>query len=136
MTTRFSMAAFRGRVRTRVLVGVLALSVGLGYGTWATRRLAQRGSERNTFDQVIVSATGRIVQRPDRMPALRTRTSLELELDAVARDQQDLLFGLAVLLARLIVTGTIAGVGLVLLTAGSTEWEVRSEALVRTPPVH
>ena len=51
----------------------------------------------------------------------------------LARDQQDLLFGITVLLLRLVVTGTVAGVGLILLTAGSTEWELRSADL-RMPP--
>jgi hypothetical protein len=127
MTTRFSWAVFRGRVRSRVLLGVAILSIALTYGTWATQRLAQRGSERGTFDQPIVSAAGRLVQRPDRIPVVPIRTETELELSAVARDQQDLLFGLTVLLLRLLLTGSVAGLGLILLTAGSTEWELRSE---------
>lgn len=99
----------------RVLGGALILVLALAYGTWATRRLGQRGSERDTFDQALVSAAGRLIQRPDRIPDIPVTTTTELELAAVARDQQDLLFGL------------------ILLTAGSTEWEVRSERL-RTVP--
>jgi hypothetical protein len=127
VSTRFSWAVFHGRVRTRVVLGAVILSLALGYGTWATRRLGQRGSERGTFDQPLVAAAGQLVRRPDRIPDVAVRTLTELELSAVARDQQDLLFGLAVLLMRLLVTGTVAGLGLILLTAGSTEWEIRSE---------
>ena len=120
---------FRGRVRARVLGGVVILALALGYGTWATQRLGQRGSERGTFDQPLVAAAGRLVRRPDRIPDVVVRTTTEVELAAIARDQQDLLFGLTVLLVRLLATGTAAGLGLILLTAGSTEWEVRSEYL-------
>lgn len=128
MAARFSMALFTGRARARILGGLLVLALSLGYGAWATRRLGQRGSERGTFDQPLVDVAGRLVQRPDRLPEVPVETSLELELSAVARDQQDLLFGLTVLLLRLVATGTVAGLGLILLTAGSTEWEIRSEA--------
>ncbi len=127
MASRFAWVAFRGRVRTRMVMGVALLTLALGYGTWATNRLAYRGSERSTFDQPVVEAAGRVVRRPDRIPDLPTRTTTELELSAVARDQQDMLFGLTVLLARLLVAAPVAGLGLVLLTAGATEWEVRSE---------
>lgn len=116
-------------MRSRVVLGAVILALALAYGTWATRRLAQRGSERHTFDQALVSAAGQLVHRPDRIPDIPVRTSTEVELSAVARDQQDLLFGLTVLMLRLLVTGTLGGLGLVLLAAGSTEWEVRSEYL-------
>jgi hypothetical protein len=129
MTTRYAWVVFRGRVRSRVVLGVVILALALSYGTWSTQRLSQRGSERQTFDQPLVSAAGRLVQRPDRIPHVLTRTQTELELSAVARDQQDLLFGLTVLLLRLLMAGTVAGLGLVLLSAGSTEWEIRSEYL-------
>lgn len=118
---------FRGRTRTRVLLGLLILCVALTYGTWAARRLGQRGSERGTFDQPLVEVAGRVVRRPDRIPDIAVRTSKEVELAAIARDQQDLLFGMTVLLVRLIAAVTVGGLGLILLTAGSTEWEIRSE---------
>lgn len=122
---------FTGRVRTRILLGIVILALSLGYGTWATRRLSNRGSERATFDQALVSMAGEVVRRPDSVPDVPATTSVEVELLAVARDQQDLLFGLTVLLLRLVVAGTVAGGGLVLLTAGSTEWELRSQAASR-----
>lgn len=133
MASRFSWAAFTGRARARVIVGLLILVVATGYGTWATRRLGERGSERGTFDQPVVAMAARLVQRPDRAPDIAVSTSLEVELAALARDQQDLLFGLTVLLLRLVLTGTVAGLGLVLLTAGSTEWEIRSASVSPTP---
>ena len=126
--SRFSRSVFRGQVRRRVVVGAIMLAVAIAYGTWATHRLGVRGSERDTYDQPVVAAAGRMVQRPDRVPHVAIRTPTELELSAVTRDQQDLLFGLTVLLARLLVTGTVGCLGLVLLAAGSTEWEVRSES--------
>ena len=128
VASRFSLEVFRGQVRSRVVLGAVILALA-GLRHWATRRLSQRGSERHTFDQALVSAAGELVQRPDRVPDIPVRTSTEVELSAVARDQQDLLFGLTVLLLRLLVTGTVGGLGLILLAAGSTEWEVRSEYL-------
>ena len=119
---------FRGRVRARVLAGLLIVLVALAYGTWSTRRFGMRGSERSTFDQPLVEMAGRLVRRPDSIPNLHVKTSTEVELAALARDQQDLLFGMTVLLLRLLVTGTVGGLGLILLTAGSTEWEIRSES--------
>lgn len=133
MASRFTWACFTGRARARMLLGLFVLTVALGYGTWATRRLGERGSERGTFDQTLVGMAGRLVQRPDRVPDIPTETSRELELAALARDQQDLLFGLTVLLLRLVASGTVAGIGLILLTAGSTEWEIRSAEASRVP---
>ncbi len=46
----------------------------------------------------------------------------------VISDQQDVLVGMTVLLLRLVIALTAGGLGLVLLTAGATEWEVRSES--------
>lgn len=48
--------------------------------------------------------------------------------------RQDALFGMTVLALRLIVALTVAGLGLVLLTAGSTEWELRSELAATSTP--
>lgn len=131
MASRFSWDVFAGRIRRRIFTGLLLLAVAVGYGTWAGRRLAERGAERSAFDQPLVGVAGRVVRRLDRIPDVRERTFAEAELAAIARDQQDLLFGLTVLLLRLVATGTVAGLGLVLLTAGSTEWEIRSEPAAR-----
>jgi hypothetical protein len=134
MASPFHWSAFRGRARTRVLFGVAVLAVALAYGTWATRRLGERGAERATFDQPLVRTAARLIQAPDRLPRIEPRTSVEVELLAVARDQQDVLFGLTVLLLRLLLTGTVAGLGMVLLTAGSTEWELASAAARAAAP--
>lgn len=128
VASRFSWAVFCGRVRARILVGLAILLVTLAYGTWATRRFGERGSERETFDRPLVDAAAQMVRRPDRIPDIVVKTSTEVELAALARDQQDLLFGMTVLLLRLLAAGTVSGLGLILLTAGSTEWEIRSEA--------
>ncbi|MBL8139691.1 MAG: hypothetical protein JNM38_01170 [Acidobacteria bacterium] len=129
MASSFQWSAFRGRARVRVLGGLLVLVAALAYGTWATSRLGHRGAERATFDQPIVRAAARMVRPPDRLPHIEPRTSVEVELLAIARDQQDILFGLTLLLLRLIATATVAGVGMVLLTAGSTEWEIDSRVM-------
>lgn len=53
----------------------------------------------------------------------------ELYLVTVISDQQDTMFGLTLLVLRMILALTIGGFGLVLMTAGATEWEVLSEAV-------
>jgi hypothetical protein len=51
-----------------------------------------------------------------------------LYLVTAISDQQDTLHGLTLLVLRLIVAITFGGFGLVLVTAGATEWELRSGA--------
>jgi hypothetical protein len=53
--------------------------------------------------------------------------SRELYLAAVITDQQDVMLGLVLFILRMIAAITSGGLGLVLVTAGATEWEVRSE---------
>jgi hypothetical protein len=50
-----------------------------------------------------------------------------LYLATVISDQHDMINGLTVLALRMVLALTAGGFGLVLLTAGSTEWELRSE---------
>jgi hypothetical protein len=109
------------------LAGLLLGLLGLGYGVWATKRLGQRGADRQAFDRPMVTAAARLVTAPDRRPAFEPHTTNELFLLAVITDQQDIVYGLTLLALRLLAAGTVAALGLVLITAGSTEWEVRSE---------
>lgn len=126
MASPFRWTAFRGRARVRVLAGFGIMVLGLAYGSWAAGRLGHRGAERAAFDQPIVRAAGQIVWAPDRLPDLRPQTSNEVLLLALVRDQQDMVFGLTLLLFRAILALTVGGLGMVLLTAGSTEWELAS----------
>ncbi|MGE0448912.1 MAG: hypothetical protein AB7Q29_04945 [Vicinamibacterales bacterium] len=132
--SRFDRRLLRGRALRNLAGGLLLLTIGLGYGTWSTARLAMRGAERTTFDGAVVRFAGSIVRAPDVRPSFRAKTGDEAYLLAVINDQQDILFGLTLLLLRLLIAGTSAGLGLVLSTAGATEWEVRSE-LARAEPV-
>ena len=65
---------------------------------------------------------------PVHLRAYVPQNDRELYLAAVISDQHDMINGLTVLALRLILAGTAGGFGLILLTAGSTEWEIRSEA--------
>ena len=73
------------------------------------RRFGLRGLERGTFDRRLVDVAGQLVSRPDRIPDVAVTTAAEMELAAVARDQQDLVFGMMVLLLRLLAAGTAGG---------------------------
>lgn len=123
---RFDRRLLSGRTRRNLFGGLLLLAAGLGYGTWAIARLASRGAEPHAFDVPVIRVASTLVIPPDVRPAFTPTTDDETYLLAVITDQQDILFGLTVLLLRLVVAGTVAGLGLVLLTAGATEWEVRS----------
>lgn len=125
---RFRWDVLRGRSLHRLVAGIVVLTIALGYGTWATRRLAQRGPDVDAFDRPLVHVAASLLRRPDDIRRLPSATSREQFLLVVVADQQDALFGVTVLLLRLLAAFTVAGFGLVLLTAGATEWEVRSAA--------
>ena len=93
------------------------LFVAGGHGIWAASHLSVRGSDDRTFDQVLVSAARSATPLPDMVRRMTPQSDNELYLKAVITDQQDLVFGMV----------TIGGLGMVLLTAASTEWEIRSE---------
>jgi hypothetical protein len=125
---RFRREALNRRARWRLLGGLLLLVVALGYGAWAARRLGTPGQEGAAMDHPLVRVATRMTA-PLRIPiAGEPRTGDEQLLRALVRDQQDVVFGLTVLILRLLLAGTVGGLGLVLLTAGSTEWELRSSA--------
>ena len=127
---RFQWAAFRGRCRRNLVSGLVLLAVVGAYGIWAGQRFSRRGADLSAFDQPLVRAAARMVPPPVHLRTIQPSNSRELYLATVVSDQQDVMFGLSVLLLRLIVTMTLGGLGLVLLTAGATEWEVRSEAVL------
>ena len=103
------------------------LVVAGGHAIWAADHLSVRGADDRAFDQVLVSAARSVTALPDPVLQIKPQSDNELYLKAVVTDQQDLMFGMALFMLRMIVTLTIGGLGMVLLTAASTEWEIRSD---------
>ena len=127
-STRFHWSALRGRCRRRIIAGLVLLVVSAGYATYAGHRFGTRGNDESVFDQPLARLGHVMTPPPVHMRGLSPQNDRELYLMTVISDQQDIMFGLTMLILRMIGTITIAGVGLVFLTAGSTEWEIRSEA--------
>lgn len=129
---RFSWEVFRGRCRRRLIVGLVLMLVAASYALYAGRHFAQRGSDLTAFDRVFVlPVAGALLPMPPQLGAVRPSNDRELYLATVISDQADVLTGLVVLIARLIPAVTIGGLGIVLLAAGSIEWEIRSETAPR-----
>jgi hypothetical protein len=126
-TPRFAWSELRGRCRTRLAAGLIVLAIAAAYAAWAGHQFAVRGGDTRAFDQPLVHLAARMTPPPAGLRGIQPRNDRELYLLAVITDQQDVLFGLTVLVLRMIVALTVGGIGLVLLTAGSTEWEMRSE---------
>ena len=123
---RFRWSALRGRVRRRLAAGLVLLMLAGGHAIWAARHLSVRGSDDGAFDQVLVSAARSVTAIPNEAERFTPQSDRELYLKAVLTDQQDLTFGMALFMLRMILTVTLGGLGMVLLTAASTEWEIRS----------
>jgi len=102
-----------------------------GHGIWAASRLSVRGADDRAFDRVLVTAARSATALPELVARISPQSDQELYLKAVITDQQDLVFGMALFMLRMIVTVTVGGLGMVLLTAASTEWEIRS---IEAPP--
>jgi hypothetical protein len=127
-STRFQWSALRGRCRRRIAVGLVLLIVGGCYAAYAGQRFGTRGNDEGVFDQELARLGHVLTPPPVHMRGISPANDRELYLMAVIKDQQDITFGLTMLVLRMIATLTVGGIGLVLLTAGSTEWEIRSEA--------
>jgi hypothetical protein len=125
---RFHWSALRGRCRQRIIAGVLLLVVSAGYAVYAGQRFGHRGNDEQVFDQPLARLGHALTRPPFHMRGMKPQNNRELYLVTVVSDQQDIMFGLTMLVLRMIGTLTVGGIGLVLLTAGSTEWEIRSEA--------
>ncbi len=128
VSTRFKWSVFRGRCRRNLLAGLLLFVAACAYGFWAARHFAVRGADAHVFDQPLVRLAQPIVGQPYHLRWIQPQNKRELYLVTVISDQRDVLVGMTVLVLRLIIVLTSAGLGLVLMTAGATEWEVRSEA--------
>lgn len=127
MKTRFVWSALRGACRRRLIAGLVLLALALGYGIYAGRQFGRRGSDAHVLDQPLVRAARGLTPAPRHLRSIEPANDRELYLVTVISDQQDVTFGLTLLILRTIVALTLGGLGLVLLTAGSTEWEIRSE---------
>ena len=130
-TPRFHWSVLRGRCRRNLLGGLVLLLMAIAYGTWAGDRFRTRGADATAFDQPIVRAATQMVTAPPHLRAVQPQNDREVYLMTVVSDQHDVMFGLVVILLRMIVALTIGGLGLVLTTAGATEWEIRSELVLR-----
>jgi hypothetical protein len=127
-TGRFRWSAFQGRCRVRLLAGLFLLVLAVGYASFAGQRLSGRGNDDKGFDTPLIRLAHALTPLPVPMRGIQPQNDRELYLIAVISDQQDVMFGLTALVLRMIGSVVIGGVGLVLLAAGSTEWEIRSEA--------
>jgi hypothetical protein len=123
---RFTWTVFRGRCRRNLLAGLALVLLACAYGGYAGRMFAVRGSDASAFDASLVRVGAGLVAPPAPVGAFVPQNNRELYLATVISDQTDVLTGLTILLLRLIGAMSVGGVGLVLLTAGATEWEVRS----------
>jgi hypothetical protein len=132
---RFQWSVFRGRCRRNLLVGLIVLGAAVLYGVFAASHFRVRGADESAFDMPLVRAASAMVPDPPHLRAIQPGTFRELYLTAVISDQHDVMFGLVVLLLRAILSLTVGGLGIVLVTAGATEWEIRSEfARIETAP--
>jgi hypothetical protein len=124
---RFDRSLFRGRCRRNLLTGLALMLLGCVYGGWGAHQFGQRGADRWAFDQPLVRTAQQMVPPPTHLKNVWPENDRELYLSAVITDQQDVMFGLVLLILRMILALTSGGLGLVLVAAGATEWEVRTE---------
>ncbi len=133
MKPRFAWSALRGRCRRSLIGGIILVSVSTGYVIYSGRQFGRRGSDAHVFDQPLVRAARAMTPAPRHLSTITPENTRELYLVTVISDQQDVTFGLTLLILRSILVLTLGGLGMVLLTAGSTEWEIRSETALRGP---
>jgi hypothetical protein len=126
-SSRFKWSVFRGRCRRNLLVGLVVFVLAGLYGTWAAHRFAARSDDTHAFDRALTQLAQPMVRQPAQLRTIEPRNITELYLMSIISDQRNALAGITVLMLRCIFALTAAGLGLVLLTAGATEWEVRSE---------
>jgi hypothetical protein len=129
MTAVFVRALFRGRCRRRLLAGACLLAVAIAYGSYAGWAFGRRGGDDPLIDRPLAWLARSLTPPPVHLGSVVPENNRELYLVTVISDQQDTMFGLTLLVLRMILALTIGGFGLVLMTAGATEWEVLSEAV-------
>jgi hypothetical protein len=126
--TRFRWSALNRRARRRLAGGLVLLAAALAYAAFAGFGLASRAADERAFDQPLVRLATRMNPLPSDLFLYEPRSDREIYLAAAFRDQRDMSIALTAFVLRMIGAVTAGGFGLILLTAGSTEWEVRSEA--------
>lgn len=126
--TRFRWSALNRRARRRLAAGFVLLLLALAYAGVAGFNMARRGADERAFDQPLVRLAGRMNPLPPHLFMYEPQTERELYLAAAFRDQRDMSLALTAFVLRLIASVTAGGFGLILMTAGSIEWEIRSEA--------
>jgi len=126
--TRYRWSALNRRARRRLLAGSLLLLAAVAYAVLAGFNMARRGADERAFDQPVVRLAVRMNPLPVHLFMYEPQTDRELYLAAAFRDQRDVTVGLTVFVLRLIGAVTAGGFGVILMTAGSIEWEIRSEA--------
>jgi hypothetical protein len=126
--TRFRWSALNRRARQRLLGGALLLVAALAYAGFAGAGLARRGADERAFDQPLVRLAVHMNPLPPHLFMYEPQTDGETYLAAAFRDQRDMSIALTALVLRLIAAVTAGGFGVILMTAGSIEWEIRSEA--------
>jgi hypothetical protein len=124
---RFTWSVFHGRCRRNLLVGLALFVLAAAYAAFAAAHFASRGTDRYAFDRPLVRFAQGMIHQPLLVRAVPPRNNREFYLLTVISDKDDVLKGTTVLMLRMIIVMTAGGLGLVLLTAGATEWEVRSE---------
>jgi hypothetical protein len=128
--SRFSWPALRGRCRRRLVAGLLVMVLAAAYGSWAGGRFSRRGADTHVVDWPVVLVAARLTGLPAALRGVQPQNDRELYLLAVITDQQDVMFGMTLFMLRMIATLTVGGTGIVLIAAGSTEWELRSHTPV------
>ena len=126
--TRFRWSALNRRARRRLGSGFALLLAALAYAWFAGFNMARRGADERAFDQPLVRLAVRVNPLPPHLFMYAPQTEREIYLAAAFRDQRDMSIALTALVLRLIAAMTAGGFGIILMTAGSIEWEIRSEA--------
>jgi len=106
------------------------MALAVAYGSWAGGRFSRRGADAQVFDWPVVRVAARLTRLPAALRGAQPQNDRELYLLAVITDQQDVMFGMTLFMLRMIATLTVGGLGIALIAAGSTEWELRSRAPV------
>ena len=109
------------QVPAALLLGVILLSAGGGYGIWAARRLrtASSADEATAFDRPVARLVGILAADDEaRLRALNPTTDLERSLVAELRRKNDLLARLMLALLRVLMATLVLGAGGMLLASG------------------
>ncbi len=103
------------------------MAMAAAYGSWAGGHFGRRGADAGVVDWPLVGLASRMTDLPAGLRGARPQNDRELYLLAVITDQQDVMFGMTVFMLRMIAALTMGGLGIILVAAGSTEWELRSQ---------